>query len=353
MKVAIFYDWLNQFGGAERVLLNILQIYPEADLYTLVYDYTKTSWLPKNIKVSPSFINKLPFSRKHPFIYSPIFDLCLEKFDFSQYNLVISTTSTIGHCLLTPPTTLFVCYFHNINRYLYQFKTPFLRLYKPIDKVYSHRPDLILCNSKTVSHRIQKNYQLTPTVINPGIDTKFFRPSKYYQQNTKYYLVVSRLVPHKKIDIAIQACLQLKKTLYIVGSGRDQNRLNDIAQNSHLINFLGETTNYRLKKLYQNCTALICPQLEDFGLSALEAQACGRPVIAYGKGGHTETVTSKTGVFFKQQSVDSLIDAIKKFETKRYSSNNCRHRAQKFSHTAFMLNFKKIIDTQWELYQNT
>ena len=119
-RVALFYDWLNQWGGAEKVLLDLIELYPDAPIFTLVYDPKKTSWLPKNKKIISSFINRLPFSNSNPIFYTPFYSIVLEQFDFSQYDIVISTTSTIGHCLVTPPHTLYVCYFHNINRYIYQ-----------------------------------------------------------------------------------------------------------------------------------------------------------------------------------------------------------------------------------------
>ncbi|MBP9817778.1 glycosyltransferase [Candidatus Shapirobacteria bacterium] len=358
MKVAIFYDWLNQWGGAERVLLNILKIYPNADLYTLVYDPQKTSWLPKKQKVFTSFINYLPFSKLNPIFYTPIYDIALEKFDFSGYDLVISATSVEGHCLLTPPQTLFVCFFHNINRHLYStpkkyfLLQPLLKIYRHIDKIYSRRPDLVLCNSKTVSNRIQKHYQINPAIINPGINTGFFCPSKHIALSTKYFLIVSRLVPHKKIDLAIKACLALNQKLIIVGTGRDLYRLKKISNNNPLIQFVGQVKDSTLVNYYQNCQALICPQLEDFGITPLEAQACGKPVIAYGRGGNLETISQKTGVFFHHQTTLSLVDALKKFNTKKFNSQDCRHQAEKFSEARFMLNFKKTIDQQWAKHQN-
>ena len=347
MKIAVFYDWLNQFGGAERVLLNILKIYPDADLYTLVYNPLKARWLPDDIKIFPSLINKLPWSINNPITYTPFYDLALENFNFSQYNIVISTTSTIGHCLLTSPQTLFVTYFHNINRHLYN--SPF-NFYKKIDYIYSRRPDALLCNSQTVSRRIQDTYHLTPVIINPGIDTNFFKP----HSNTKseYYLVVSRLVEHKQIDIVVNAFKNISDKLVIVGQGRESNNLKNIAKNSTNIKFVDFVTDTQLLNYYQNCRALICPQLEDFGLSALEAQACGKPVIAFGRGGNTETIIDqKTGIFFDDQTSDSLSLAIKHFCEIQFNSRVIQQHALEFSDHRFMLNFKQTIDQLWQKHQ--
>jgi glycosyltransferase involved in cell wall biosynthesis len=331
LHIAIFYDWINQWGGAEKVLLDILSIYPQADLYTLVYNPAKTAWLPQQIKVNPTFVNKLPFKNRNPIYYTPFYSLALEKFDFSQYDIVISTTSTIGHCLLTSPKTLFVCYFHNVNRYLYQTPNqykilkPILKKYQKTDFIYAQRPDYLLCNSLTVQKRILENYHRTAQVIYPGVDTSFFVPNKKSSVDP-YFLVVSRLVPHKKIELAIQACLDLDQKLVIIGSGRDMSRLKKIkpSTNNSKIIFMGQVSNKKLLTLYQNCQALICPQIEDFGLTPIEAQACGKPVIALNQGGITETVVDqKTGILFQHQTVDSLKQAIVKFQSFDFNSTVC------------------------------
>ncbi len=354
-KVAIFYDWLNQWGGAEKVLLDILEIFPKSPVFTLNYYPKNTPWLPKSTKVVPSFINHLPFSHQNPLIYTPFYSLALEKFDFSQFDIIISTTSTIGHCLLTPPLTLFICYFHNTNRYLYQtpkqfkFLKPFLQKYQKTDFIYGQRPDFCLCNSQTVSHRIKTHYHRTAKVIYPGIDTSFFVP-KNNDNISPYFLIVSRLVEHKKIDIAIRACQQLKQKLVIVGDGRDKNKLIKLASsypNSQIV-FAGKVSPKKLLTLYQNCQALICPQIEDFGLTPLEAQACGKPVIAFNQGGLTETVINhQTGLFFNHQTVNSLVKTMTKFHPEQFSPSVCLQNAAKFSREKFMLNFKETINQLW------
>jgi len=360
-KVAIFYDWLNQWGGAEKVLLDILSIYPQADLYTLIYDPKKTNWLPSKIKINPSNLNKLSQTKKNCLFHTPFYSLFLEQFDFSQYDIIISTTSTIGHCLLTSPKTLFVCYFHNINRYLYQTPNqykilkPILEKYQKTDFIYAQRPDYLLCNSLTVQKRILENYHRTAQVIYPGVDTSFFIPNKKSSVDP-YFLVVSRLVPHKKIELAIQVCLDLDQKLVIVGSGRDMSRLKKIkpsANNSKII-FMGQVSDKKLLTLYQNCQALICPQIEDFGLTPIETQACGKPVIALNQGGITETVIDgKTGILFQNQTVDSLKQAIIKFQTLNINPIDCINNANKFSRHNFMLNFKQIINQLWQQHQTT
>ena len=361
LKIAIFYDWLNQWGGAERVLIDILRLYPQATIFSLIHNYSKIDWLPANTKVITSFINKLPFSKNNPIFYTPLYSFALEKFDFSKFDIVISTTSSLGHCFLTPPKTLFICYLHNTNRYLYQtppkykFISPLLKNYQKTDFIYAQRPDYLLCNSKTVQKRILINYRRSSQIIYPGVDTDFFTPSKI-KLDSNYFLVVSRLVAHKKIDIAIKACHKLKKKLIIVGIGREKNKLISLKNKlkDQNIIFMGKVSDKKLKILYQNCQALICPQFEDYGLTPIEVQACGRPVIAFNKGGITETVIDKkTGLFFSHQTTKSLQKTLIQFDTKEFSQQDCVDNAKKFSKQNFMINFSHTIDKLWQLHLNT
>jgi len=361
LRIAIFYDWLNQWGGAEKVLQDILNIFPQASLYTLIYNPKNTKWLPQKITVHPSILNKFSFTKKNSLLQTPFYGLALEQFDFSQYDIVISTTQVSGHCLLTSPKTLFVCYLHNINRYLYQtppqfkFLKPLLNKYKKTDFIYSQRPDYLLCNSLTVQKRILDNYHRTAQIINPGVDTSFFVPKKN-PISEPYFLVVSRLVRHKRIDLAINACHQLNQKLIIVGEGRDkQELLNLIDKNPQSkVILLGKVSSKRLLLLYQNCQALICPQIEDFGLAPIEAQACGKPVIALAKGGITETVINdKTGILYSNQTSDSLVEALTKFDSKNFSVLDCVNNATNFSQANFMLHFKQVINQLWQQHQTT
>ena len=348
-KVAIYYDWLNQWGGAERVLLDLLSIYPQADIYTLFHDPLKCPWLPKNHKI-------FSLNLKNKLIYTPFYAFSLEKIDFSKYDLLISTTSNVGHTFQTLPSTLFVCYFHNINRYLYQlppiFLKPIISLYKKIDYLYSQRPDYLACNSKNVAARIKANYHRPSQIIYPGIDTKKFSPNNQSPKN--YFLLVSRLVAHKKVDLVINAFKNSSYQLKIVGSGRDEKYLKCLASDCQNIEFYNQIDDSQLIDLYQNCLGLIHPQEEDFGLTALEVQACGRGVIAFNGGGATETVIDqKTGIFFDKQNVNSLSSAIEKYLKSPPLSFDCRQQALKFDRHQFMLNFKQYIDSLWSKKQTT
>ncbi|MBI2465098.1 glycosyltransferase [Candidatus Shapirobacteria bacterium] len=355
LKIAIFYDWLNNWGGAERVLLNLLTLYPQAEIYTLVHDPKKTSWLPSHFKIHTSFLNKLPFSKTNPIFYTPLYNFAIEQFDFSSYDIVISTTTTVGHGLLTSPQTLFVCYFHNINRYVYytpgvyQLLIPLLALYKKIDQVLIRRPDAYFCNSQTVAKRLQKAYGINPIIINPGINLSHFTTPLVKSNSESYFLIVGRQVPHKKIDIAIK-CFENNPSLKLIiaGSGRDHSRLTKLALRCRNIQFIDQPSDQELLNLYQNASALICPQYEDYGLTPIEAQACGTPVIAYGRGGNLETtIKNKTAVYFYHQTPVSLQIAIKKFQQKRFDPFVCQQNTLRFTDNTFMLNFSDQLQKLW------
>lgn len=346
-RVAIYYDWLSyEYGGAENVLLNILKIFPNAELFTLFYDKNKCDWLPKNIKIHTSFLQNLPRTN----LLSPIYDIAAESFNFKDFDIVISTTSNVGHALLTSPQQLLICYYHNLNRHLYlqppTLLKPLLNIYKNIDKIYAKRPDFTFCNSITTQNRLIKHLNLNSKVINPSINTNYFIPIP--KPTNDYFLIVSRMVEYKSIDYAIKTFLNSNKKLIIVGSGRDANRLKQIANNKENIFFTNQINQKKLLNYYQNCTAIICPQIEDFGLVSLEAQSCGRPVIAFNSGGLTETVIkNRTGIFFKYQNSKSLNYAISKFAKKNFDNIFIRKHALSYDNTKFMLNFKKEINKLW------
>jgi glycosyltransferase involved in cell wall biosynthesis len=348
-KIAIFFDWLNQWGGAERLLGDILTIFPNANLYTSIWDKSKTPWLPSSTKVFVSKLNNFSFFRQNSPLSLALQPLFLEQFNFKDYQLVISLTSQNGHCLLTPPDTTFVCYHLNPNRYLYQISHSLLKhiysFYKKIDWIFAQRPDYYFTTSPTVQNRIKQTYGREAEIIHPGVDTDFFCPPKNPKPGN-YFLVVSRLVVHKKIELAIRTCHQLKQTLVIAGTGRDETRLKEIIPSSPFIKFVGQVSDKKLLTLYQNCLALICPQEEDFGLTPLEAMACDKPVIAYNQGGIPDTIINhKTGILFAKQTTESLAEAINLFFKTKFEVLDCRRQSLKFSRRRFMLNFTHSLNT--------
>ena len=367
MKVALVYDRVNKWGGAERVLLTLHEIFPKAPLYTAVYDSKKASWAKVFPKVIPSFLQKIPFAKtNHEFLgtFTPI---AFESFDFNDYDLVISITSEAAKGIITEPGTLHLCYCLTPTKYLwsdYNFylknpgklgKIPFFPyLAKPFlwytgywDKITAQRPDKIMAISSVVKNRIKKYYKRDSEIIYPPVDVDFFKNTKGngYKQKENFYLLVSRLVPYKRVDLAIRAFNKLGLPLFIVGKGVEEENLKKIAKGN--IKFLGELTDEKLRDYYRRSKALVMPQEEDFGIVAIEAQAAGTPVIAFRAGGVLETVIEgKTGVFFDRQKPESLIKAVFKFKRLKFKKEDLLENALKFSKDKFKQNFLKLINDE-------
>lgn len=328
MKVAIVHDWLVNYGGAERVVEIFLELFPQADLYTLVYDEKKMSKIfPKEI-VRTSYIQKIPFGKK---IYTKLLSFmpkAFEEFDFSEYDLVICSSSCCAKGIITPIKTKHIAYIHSPMRYAwdlyYDYKRnsnfitkffmkmwiPNLRLW---DFVSSQRIDTIIANSNYISKRIKKFWNRDSIVIHPPVDLS--RLCEIDNEIEDYYCAFSRFVSYKRLDLAIKACIQLNKKLVVIGDGSEGKKLRNLAKNHSNIIFTGRISDEKVKRYLQKCKALIFCAEEDFGIIPLEAQACGRPVIAFGKGGALETVIeNKTGIFFDKQETQSLCNAIEKFE---------------------------------------
>ncbi len=364
MKIAFVYDRVNKIGGAERILRVLHEIWPEAPLYTSVYN-PETAYWAKDFKVIPSFLEKFPFAKTHHEIYPFFMPLVFESFNFDKYDVVISITSEAAKGIITKPGTLHVCYCLTPTRYLWSgyrdyFPSFFFRFLSwPLvfylrkwDRIASQRPDIFLAISKNVAQRIKKYYHRDSEVIYPPIDLEKFQISNSeFQKNSKYFLVVSRLVFYKKVDIAIEAFNKLGLPLKIVGTGIEMGRLRRMARKN--IEFLGQLTDKDLLRYYQNCQAVIFPQEEDFGLVPLEAQSCGKPVIAYRGGGALETVIEgKTGEFFDKQTPESLKEAVEKFKPEKYRQEDCQKQAAKFSIEVFKEKFRKKIEEEWKKFHH-
>lgn len=368
MKVAFVYDRVNKFGGAERLLLVLHEIWPEAPIYTAVYNPKTAKWA-KVFKVYPSFLNKLPFAKTWHEIYPWLMPIAFESFDFSGYDVVISVTSAEAKGIITKPETLHICYCLTPTRYLWsgekdylenpgfgmlnflarQFVRPVFRYLKRWDLVACSRPDYYLAISENVKKRIKKYYDKDSEVIYPPVGLKRNWRVKIENQG-KYFLVVSRLVSYKKVDLVVKVFNKLGEKLKIVGTGREMGRLKKMAKGN--IDFLGELTDKELLRYYQESRALIMPQAEDFGLVSLEAQSFGKPVIAFGKGGGEETVINgKTGVLFNLQNEEALLQAIKKFEQMEISPLECIKNAEKYDKEDFMKKFKKKVLEKYQQYK--
>jgi len=352
MKIALVYDRVNKWGGAERVLLALHQIWPQAPLYTAVYHPSAASWA-KDFQIIPSFLNKFPLASSHHEIYPWLMPFAFESFNFDEFDVVISITSEFAKGIITKPETLHLCYCLTPTRYLWSgckdypikfWMKPILARLRLWDQLASQRPDLYLAISKTVKKRIKKYYQRESEVIYPGIEIEKFSDSNYSSvDGSGYFLIVSRLVSYKHIEIAVEAFNQLGWPLKIIGRGRQENDLKKRARSN--IEFLGGLTDKELIGYYQNCRAVIMPQEEDFGLVALEAQAAGKPVIAFARGGAAETVINgKTGLFFKEQTAESLIKALKKFKRLNFNPDTCRRQAEQFDVKIFQKKFKNYVE---------
>ena len=351
MKVALVYDRVNKWGGAERVLLALHEMFPKAPLYTSLYDDKSAPWAKVFPKINTSFLQKLPFAKSNHEFLGALMPLAFESFDFSEYDLVISVTSEAAKGIITRPPTKHICICLTPTRYLWSgydfyFKNPFLRFFsKPVveylrswDKIAAKRPDKLIAISSAVRNRIKKYYGLESEVIYPPVDIKKINKDK---RPKSYYLVVSRLVPYKKVELAVLAFNKLGLPLVIVGTGSEEFKLKFRA--GRKIKFAGQVSEKVLEKYFVGAKALIMPQEEDFGLVAVEAQVRGVPVIAYKKGGVLDTVIGgKTGIFFEKQTTESLIQAIAKFQKMKFDPGVICKNAMKFSSERFKL---KLIDS--------
>lgn len=338
-KISVVYDWLDKWGGVERVLLTLHEIFPQAIFYTSYYDSEQATWA-KNLKIKTSFIQNFPsFVRRSRIVCFPFYPYAFETFDFSNFDLVISVTSAFAKSIITRPDTRNICYLLTPTRYLWSHSknyfgnklinsvlAPYLANLRKWDFIAAQRPDKIISISETVSERCQKYYQRKSEVIYPPFDVEYWnkiksnikhQKSKLQIKYQKYLLCVSRLEPYKKVDLVIQLINQLSQRLIIVGEGSQLSQLKKMANNNIL--FLSKLSDRDLGYLYSRAEGLIMPQEEDFGYVSLEAQFFGCPVIAYKKGGADETIIEgKTGIFFGEQTVESLKKAILRYNMVKY-----------------------------------
>ena len=368
MRIALVHDFLTKLGGAEKVLQVLHTIYPDAPVYTLLYDKEGTRGIfEKDYKIITSSLQKKPaFIKKRQKLLLNSFPQAIEEFNFSDFDVVISDSNSFAHGIITNPETLHICYCYSPTRYLWDWHHEYLaenqidfgpvgRYIRSIlsqiriwDRLAADRVNVYISQSKTVAMRVKKYYRKDSAIINPPVDISKFALSKAEPKD--YYLIVSRLSPYKKIDLAISAFNKLGKKLVIAGEGSDLNRLKSLATGSN-IEFVGFVSDQKYLELLSNCKAFIFPGEEDFGLTPVEAMACGKPVIAYGRGGVTETsVAGETGLFFAEPTAESLISAINEFEkdTSKFKPETCRKRAEQFSEEIFVKKIKEAVDKSYK-----
>lgn len=371
MKVAIVHDWLVNYGGAERVVEAFLRIFPDADIFTLVYDEKKMGRIFPKEKVHTSFVQKIPLSSR---LYTKMLMLmpkAFESFDLSSYDLVLCSSSSCAKGVITSPSTPQIAYIHTPMRYAWDqffdyqkrsgrivahFMSKFMPSIRLWDFVSSQRLDKIIANSSYIKRRIKKYWNRDADVIFPPVDTSRLCPNGKPPED--FYVVFSRFVPYKRIDLAISACGELGRKLVVIGSGSQEKNLRKLAAKykTAQIVFTGRVSDEEAKDYLQRCKAMIFSAEEDFGIIPVEAQACGRPVIAFAKGGALETVIDgKTGVFFDRQETESVIEAIKKFETLSaqnvFNTDSISSHAQSFSTERFCSQIKEAIDKTVKEFQ--
>ncbi len=355
MKVALVHDYLTQYGGAERVLEALCEIFPKAPIYTLIYDKKLIDRKFPKRKIYSSFLQKVPFAKKHHRSFLVLMPFAIEQFDLSGYDLVISDSASYAKGVITTPNTKHICYCHTPTRYAWDdshkyirdFPFPefvkklipyFMTYIRTWDFQASQRPDFYIANSNFVAKRIKKYYKKKAVVVHPPVDIDKFSLSS---EKGEYFLMVGRLLSYKRFDLGVLAFSELGLPLKIVGDGPERKKLQKIASKN--IEFLGALNDKELKKCYQKAKALIFPQEEDFGIVPLEAMACGKPVLAYKKGGAKETVIEDiTGMFFEKQTTKDLIDVVNRFENKKFDPKKIRQHAEKFNKSIFK---EKIIKT--------
>ena len=352
-KVALVYDRVNKWGGAERVLLTLHEMFPEAPLYTSVYDSKHASWAKAFPKIYTSFLQNIPFAKSNHEFLAPLMPWAFESFNFDDYDLVISVTSEASKGIKTRNGCLHLCYCLTPTRYLWSHYDEYFKggtfkgMTKPIidylkkwDKKASRRPDVMVAISTEVQKRIKKYYNRDSEIIFPPVNTSLLYSNEVNRHKKgDYYLVVSRLVGYKKVDLAIKTFNKLGYPLVVIGTGREEKKLKSMSK-SKKIKFVGQISDEKLAKYYQNAKAFIMPQEEDFGIVAVEAQSHGVPVIAFKKGGAIDTVIDGvTGILFNNQTVDSLTKAIAKFDKIRFNHSYLVKNAKKFSKENFKRKF--------------
>ena len=362
-RVAVVCDWLTVYAGGEKVLEQILQVVPHADLYSLV------DFLPAEQRgfighkpVTTSFLQRLPLAQKQYRQYLPLMPLAVEQFDLSGYDLVISSSHAVAKGVLTGPDQLHLCYCHSPIRYAWDLQAQYLResglergLKGALARYLLHRirlwdsrtpngVDAFMANSKFIARRIYKVYRRDATVVYPPVDVAGFT---LQEQKEDFYFTASRMVPYKKIDLIVEAFAGLPdKKLVVVGAGPDFDKIK--AKTGPNVELLGFQPFETLRDYMQRARAFVFAAEEDFGIVPLEAQACGTPVVAFGKGGSLETVRAgETGVFFGEQTVESVQEAVRRFETLTFDPKVVREHAERFSAPRFQDEFRGFVEEQY------
>lgn len=359
-RIALVHDFLLKLGGAERVLASLARIFPDTPIYTILYDHKAVGDVFPQDRVRTSSLQKYPsFLRKRYKMLFPILPQKMEAFDFSDFDLVISSNSAYAHGIVTRLHTKHLCYVHSPMRYAWDYYhrymqdqdagffarmgvAYFMKKMRVWDKLSADRADLFVANSHHVRKRIQKYYRTDAEVIYPPVSVDRFIVTPKYED---YFLIVSTLTPYKRIDLAVELFNKLGRRLVIIGDGADRARLQGMAHTN--IEFLGWKPDDVVREYLQHCRAFIFPGEEDFGIAPVEAMACGKPVLAYGVGGARETVIpGVTGEFFMEQTVAAMEDALGRLlvHAKTYNPLAIRKQAEEFSEEMFVKKMRQTVN---------
>lgn len=353
MRVALVHDWLNGMRGGEKILEVLCELFPDAVLHTLLLDRTRLSPTIAGMEIRTSLLQRLPLHRTHYRYYLPLFPRLIEGFDLRGFDLVISTSHCVAKGARPPRGARSLCYCLTPMRYVWYFGEEYFgswgwkrALLKPAfaylkrwDVSSAERVDRWLAISETVAARVRKVYHKAAGVLYPPVDARFYTPAG---DAGCYYLAVSALVPYKRLDVAVRAFNELCLPLKIVGEGPERARLEALSGPG--IEFLGWRPDEEVRDLYRGCRGFVFPGEEDFGITPLEAQACGRPVIAFGRGGALETVRDgETGIFFPAQEPAELAEAVRRAERMRFDPAAARANAERFDRPRFKEGLKRWI----------
>ena len=359
MRVALVHDWLTGMRGGEKVLEVLCEINPDADIFTLFHQRGSVSDTIERHRIETSFVQYLPLARSHYRRYLPLFPVAIEQFDLDPYELVISSSHCAAKAVIAPGRARHLCYCHSPMRYAWdQFDAYFgparvgaaasRWFYRPVlaamarwDADTERRVQRFVANSRHVAGRIRRYYNRVATIVYPPVDTVFYHPADITPSS--HFLVVSALVPYKRIELAMAACERLGAGLRIVGDGPDRARLE--ARASGRVEFLGRLTDSDIRDEYRKALAVILPGEEDFGIVPIEAQACGRPVVALARGGALETVIDgENGVFFAEPDVEHLSAALERVAAMRFDTGRIVDSAWRFSRDRHVQKMRDVID---------
>jgi glycosyltransferase involved in cell wall biosynthesis len=359
MLVALVHDWLTGMRGGEKVLELLCERYPDADIFTLFHVPGSVSPTIERHRIVTSSLQKLPFARRHYRRYLPLYPTAIEQFDLDRYDLVLSVSTCAAKSVVVPGRARHICYCNAPMRYAWeQFDAYFgparvgafasRWVYGPIlgrlarwDAATASRVGRFVANSRNIAGRIRRYYNREATIVYPPVDTTFYHPDA--TPPGQHFLIVSALVPYKRIDIAIEACRRAGARLRIIGDGPERARLEEQA-GGH-VDFIGHASEDEIRDEYRRALAVLLPGEEDFGIVPVEAQACGRPVVAFGRGGALETVIPcQTGLFFDEPTVASLTTALEQTVTTRFDPDRLRANALRFSREHHEEAMRAVID---------